>query len=110
MENQHEKWQKVIGRLRYNLNNDLRNGRMLMAPWSRAAHSMAKGWQIRMSRPPAKGNVKVTPRPTWKVFARLAAAILACKKNHAQKSPWYLWATRRASGGSRYIRKSKRTW
>ena len=105
-----QQWQRCANQLVNLLKADLRNGLMLKDPWSRAAHSMLNGWRIRLSRPPAKGNVKQTPRPTWLVFARLGVGILATKKNHANRNDWKLWASRRVTAGSRYIPKSKRNW
>jgi len=104
------KWRVAAADLLMRLRVDRYNGLMLAHPWSRAAHSMVAGWRIRLSQPPAKGNGRVTARPTWKVFARLAARIAAAMANHARRSDWRLWASRRVSGGSRYIPKSKRNW
>ena len=103
-------WQKCAGRLDNLLNADMRNARILKDPWSRAAHTMVNGWRIRLSRPPAKGNVKVAPRPTWEVFASRGVGILSSKKYHAKQSDWKLWASRRMTAGSRYIPKTKRDW
>jgi len=103
-------WRRAAGRMASRLKIDLGNGRMLHDPWSRAAHSMVQGWRIRLSRPPAKGNRRVAPRPTWKTFAQRGVGVLAPKKNHAAKCQWKLWANRRVTAGSRYISKSKRTW
>jgi len=105
-----QSWRAAAADMVMRLRVDLRNAQMLARPWSRAAHSMVQGWRIRLSRPPAKGNARVTARPTWTVFARLAVGILATKANHAKRSDWHLWATRRVTAGSRYIRKSKRSW
>jgi hypothetical protein len=85
-----------------------RSARVLADPWSRAAYSMAQGWRIRLSRPPLKNNVVTAARPTWQVFARLAAGIMAAKAHHAQRSDWKLWATRRVTAGTRYIPKKDR--
>ena len=104
------KWRAAAADMASRLRTDRHNGLMLAHPWSRAAHSMVAGWRIRLSQPPAKGNGRVTARPTWKVFARLAARIAAAMANHARRSDWRLWASRRVSGGSRYIPKSKRNW
>jgi hypothetical protein len=104
------KWRAAAADMVNRLGADRYNGLMLAHPWSRAAHSMVVGWRIRLSQPPAKGNARVVARPTWKVFARLAAKIAARTANRARKSDWYLWATRRVSGGHGYIRKSKRNW
>lgn len=103
-------WQRAASQMIRNFDGDVWNGRMLKNPWSRAAHSMVNGWRIRLSRPPAKGNARVTARPTWKVFARLAVGIVATKANHARRSDWHQWASRRVTAGSRYIPKNKRTW
>lgn len=103
-------WRRPAGQMIRNFGGDVWNGRTLTYPWSRAAHSMVNGWRIRLSRPPAKGNARVTPRPTWEVFARLAVGLVATKANHARRSDWHLWASRRVTAGSRYIPKSKRTW
>ena len=103
-------WRRAASRMASRLNADLYNARILRDPWSRAAHSMVQGWRIRLSRPPAKGNARVAPRPTWKVFAQRGVGILASKKNHARKSDWYLWASRRRAPGSRYIPKRDRSW
>ncbi|MEX0718368.1 MAG: hypothetical protein WD066_17365 [Planctomycetaceae bacterium] len=107
---QPERWRAAAGALVARLGVDYRNHRMLQDPWSRAAHSMVQGWRIRLSRPPAKGTGRRTPRPTWRVFARLAAGIAATRAHYARKSDWHLWANRRVTGGSRYIPKSRRTW
>lgn len=103
-------WRPVIPQLVSRLRTDMRNALMLADPWSRAAHSMVQGWAIRLSRPPAQGNARRLARPTWATFARLAAAIAATKANHARESAWRLWASRRVSGGSRYIPKRDRHW
>ena len=103
-------WRVAAADLLMRLRVDRYNGLMLAHPWSRAANSMVTGWRIRLSQPPAKGNGRVTARPTWMVFACLAARIAATTANHARRSDWYLWATRRVSGGSRYIPKRERTW
>ena len=103
-------WRCAAGQLASRLRADLANGVMLSAPWSRAAHSMVQGWRIRLSRPPAKGNASVAPRPTWKVFAQRAVGILTSKKSHARRSDWHLWASRRKAPGSRYIPKRDRRW
>jgi hypothetical protein len=103
-------WRTAAYDMANRLRADWYNGLMLACPWSRAAHSMVQGWRIRLSRPPAKGNARVTARPTWKVFARLAVGILATKANHAKRSDWHRWAAARVGGGSRYIPKSKRSW
>ena len=104
------KWRAAAADLLMRLRVDRYNGLMLADPWSRAADSMVTGWRIRLSHPPLKGNVRTAARPTWKVFARLAARIAAAMANHARRSDWRLWASRRVSGGSRYIPKSKRNW
>jgi len=104
------KWRAAAVDMANRLRTDRYNGLMLAHPWSRAANSMVTGWRIRLSQPPAKGNARVTARPTWEVFARLAAKIAARKAHHARRSDWYLWATRRVASGIRYIPKSKRTW
>jgi hypothetical protein len=105
------KWRAAAADMVNRLKADRYNGLMLAHPWSRAANSMVTGWRIRLSQPPAKGNARVTARPTWKVFARLAAKIAARMAYRARKSDWYLWATRRVAGhGIRYIPKSKRNW
>jgi len=98
-----EAWKKAASGLIRCLGADRYNDRMLGQPWSRSAHTMVQGWRIRLSRPPARGNAPVVKRPTWRVFARLAAGIAATMANHARRSDWHLWATRRISGGSRYI-------
>ncbi|NLW84467.1 MAG: hypothetical protein GXY41_08735 [Phycisphaerae bacterium] len=103
-------WQKSAAPLVSRLKTDRRNALILEDPWSRAIHSMVNGWRIRLSRPPAKGNAKESPRPTWLVFARRGVGILISKKNHANQSDWKLWATRRMTAGSRYIPKAKRSW
>jgi len=103
-------WRRSASGLISRLCTDRHNARILGNPWSRAAHSMVQGWRIRLSRPPAKGNSRVTARPTWRVFARLASGIAATKANHARRSDWHLWATRRVTAGSRYIPKGKRQW
>jgi len=103
-------WQKCATLLVWRLKTDRRNALILNDPWSRAIHSMVNGWRIRLSRPPAKGNTKESPRPTWLVFVRLGIGILLSKKSHARRSDWKLWATRRVSGGQRYIPKAKRIW
>ncbi len=103
-------WKARASELVSRLRTDHHNGLMLRDPWSRAAHCMVQGWRIRLSRPPAKGNARATPRPTWRVFARLAVGIAATRANHARRSDWHLWATRRVSAGSRYVPKRKRSW
>jgi hypothetical protein len=103
-------WRRVASKLVGRLAADKSNGLMLADPWSRAAHSMVQGWQIRLSRPPLKNNVRMTTRPTWEVFARLAVGILASKAWQARKSEWRLWASRRVSGGCRYTPKRDRRW
>ena len=103
-------WRASAGDLAMRLRVDRANGLMLANPWSRAAHCMVAGWRIRLSQPPLKGTVRTAARPTWKVFARLAVRIVAGKAIHARRSDWHLWATRRVSGGIRYIPKSKRNW
>jgi len=103
-------WRWPAGKLASRLRTDWRNARMLRDPWSRAAHSMVQGWRIRLSRPPANGDSPVAPRPTWKKFARLATGIAATRVSHARRTDWHLWATRRISGGSRYIPKARRKW
>ena len=104
------KWRAAAGDLAMRLRADRANGLKLADPWSRAADCMVVGWRIRLSQPPLKGNVRTAARPTWKVFARLAAGIAAKMANHARRSDWYLWATRRVASGIRYIPKSKRNW
>jgi len=108
--NEMDAWRRATGRLIGRWKTDLNNGRMLRDPWSRAAHSMVQAWRIRLSRPPAKGNARVAPRPTWKIFAQRGVGILASKKHHARKSDWQLWASRRRAPGSRYIPKRDRKW
>lgn len=103
-------WQRSVNGLISRLRTDRRNARILGDPWSRAAHSMVQGWRIRLSRSPAKGNSRVIARPTWRVFARLAMGIATTKANHARRSDWHLWATRRVTAGSRYIPKRTRKW
>jgi hypothetical protein len=103
-------WQRRAGQLVRLLKLDLHNGLMLKDRWGRSAHSMVNGWRIRLSRPPAKGNVKVAQRTTWKEFALRGTGILSTKKIRAKKSDWHLWATRRMTGGTRYIPKRKRSW
>jgi len=104
------KWRTAAADLVMRLSVDRYNGLMLAHPWSRAANSMVTGWRIRLSQPPLKGNARVAARPTWRVFARLAAKIAANMAKRARRSDWYLWATRRVASGIRYIPKSKRTW
>jgi hypothetical protein len=106
--NETNAWRRVARRMIGRWKVDLNNGRMLHDPWSRAAHSMVQAWRIRLSRPPAKGNARVAPRPTWTVFAQRGVGILASKKNHASRSDWHLWASRRRTPGSRYIPKRDR--
>ena len=108
--NRMDAWQRAAGQLIGRWKTDLYNGRMLRDPWSRAAHCMVQGWRIRLSRPPAKGNAIVAPRPTWKVFAQRGVGILVGKRHHALKTNWYLWASRRRAPGSRYIPKRDRNW
>ena len=108
--NEMKLWRRAAGHLASRLRTDLVNDLMRCDPWSMAAMSMVQGWRIRLSRPPAKGNRRVAARPTWRVFAQRGVAILVTKKNHAKRSAWHLWASRRVTAGSRYIRKSKRTW
>jgi len=103
-------WRRVAGRLVSRLRVDWSNSLMLHAPWSRAAHYMVQGWRIRLSRPPAKGNAPVAPRPTWREFARRGAGILARTKHRANISDWHRWAKNRVTAGSRYIPKGKRKW
>ncbi|MBL7133990.1 MAG: hypothetical protein ISS78_07830 [Phycisphaerae bacterium] len=102
-------WRAAACDMANRLRADWYNGLILAHPWSRAAHSMVQGWRIRLSRPPAKGNAHMTSRPTWRSFALLAAGIARTKANHARKSDWHLWATRRVTAGGRYIPKSKRS-
>jgi len=103
-------WRSAAGKLAARLGTDKNHAQAHRNPWWRAASSMVVGWGIRLSRPPAKGNMRVVEKPDWKSFARWAMGNLAMKANRARKSDWYLWATRRVSGGSRYIPKSKRDW
>lgn len=104
-------WRKMASKLVEWFSADYRNALILKHPWSRAAHSMVQGWGIRLSRQPAKGNARVvTDRPTWRVFARLAAGIAATKANHAKRNDWQRWVNNRVSCGSRYIPKDKRAW
>jgi len=105
-----EPWRAAALDMATRLRTDWHNGLMLAHPWSRAAHSMVQGWRIRLSRPPPKGNARVTARPTWKVFARLAVGILATKANHARRSDWHWWAAYRVTAGGRYIPKRDRNW
>ena len=103
-------WRRTVrhlaNRLRIDMGHDLRR----LAPWTMAALSMVNSWQIRLSRPPAKGNARVAPRPTWKVFAQRGTGLLTGKRRHAHKSDWHLWAGRRKAPGSRYIPKRNRKW
>jgi hypothetical protein len=108
--NRMDAWQRAAGQMIRRWSADLYNGRMLREPWSRAAHTMVQGWRIRLSRPPAKGNARVAPRPTWKVFAQRGAGILASKRHHALRTDWHLWASRRRAPGSRYIPTRDRNW
>ena len=103
-------WRAAACDMANRLRADWYNGLILAHPWSRAAHSMVQGWRIRLSRPPAKGNAPVAPRPTWREFARRGAGILASKKHRAGKSDWHRWAKNRRTAGSRYIPKGKRQW
>lgn len=104
----HTSWNRAAANLVARLGADKRNARILAAPWPRAAHSMVQGWGIRLSRPPATGKAQPAPRPTWRVFAQRATAVAQTRATHAQRSDWHLWATRRVSGGSRYIPKRNR--
>ena len=108
--NSTEHWRRQAGQLASRLKTDWKNGLMLRSRWPRAAHSMVQGWRIRISRPPAKGTQIAPPKETWKQFARSAMSVAATRASHAKRSDWHLWATRRVSGGSRYIPKAKRTW
>jgi hypothetical protein len=108
--NETNAWRRVAGEMASRLRTDMANDLRRLDPWAMAAVSMVNGWQIRLSRPPAKGNARVAPRPTWKVFAQRGVGILARKKNRACKSDWYLWASRRKAPGSRYIPKRDRRW
>lgn len=101
-------WRVIVPDLIQRLGVDWRNARILAHPWSRAAHSMVQGWRIRLSRPLAKGNARVTDRPTWQSFARLAVGIVAKMANRARQGDWHRWAKNRVSGGSRYIPKKDR--
>ena len=103
-------WRRSAGALVSRLRTDRHNSQLLRDPWSRAAHSMVNGWRIRLSRPPAKGNARVAPRPTWKEFARRGVGILASKRHYARKSDWRRWAQNRTTAGSRYIPKRERQW
>jgi hypothetical protein len=103
-------WRRMAPKLVGQLLADRRAATIARYPWPRAAHSMVQGWRIRLSRPPAKETAPVAGRATWKEFARWAAGVAATKASHARRSDWHLWATRRASGGSRYIPKGQRTW
>ena len=103
-------WRRSVPQLVSRLKTDRHNALMLADPWSRAAHSMVQGWRIRLSRPPAKGSARRLARPTWAEFARLAVSTAATKANHARESDWHLWASRRVSGGSRYVPKRDRHW
>ena len=103
-------WRAAAYDMANRLRADWYNGLMLVHPWSRAAHSMVVGWRIRLSQPPAKGNARVTARPTWRVFARLAVGILAAKARQARRSDWHWWAAYRVTAGSRYIPKGNRNW
>ena len=103
-------WRAAAYDMANRLRADWYNGLMLVHPWSRAAHSMVVGWRIRLSQPPAKGNARVTARPTWRVFARLAVGIAAVAANQARRSNWQWWAAYRVSGGIRYIPKRDRRW
>jgi hypothetical protein len=89
------------------LGTDARNGRMLADPWSRAAHSMSQGWRIRLSQKPP-GPRRETPRPTWKVFARLGVGILKTKASHAARTDWHRWAAARVVNPRRYVSKRQR--
>ena len=103
-------WRRAAGRMISRLRTDVANDLRRLDPWAMAAISMVEGWRIRLSRPPAKGNARIAPRPTWKAFARRGVGILASKKNHARRSDWHLWASRRRTPGSRYIPKRDRDW
>jgi len=103
-------WRRAAGRMASRLRTDMANDLRHLYPWAMAAISMVNGWQIRLSRPPATGNVRVAPRPTWKVFAQRGVGILASKKSHARRSEWHRWASRRRAPGSRYIPKRDRSW
>jgi len=81
-------WRRSASNLAKRLHTDWRNSRILHDPWSRIAHSMVQGWRIRLSRPPAKGNARVTDRPTWQVFARLAVGIVAKTASRARQNDW----------------------
>jgi hypothetical protein len=103
-------WQRAAGRMAGRLRTDMANDLRRLDPWAMAAISMVEGWRIRLSRPPAKGNARVAPRPTWKVFAQRGVGILASKNSHARRNDWHLWASRRRAPGSRYIPKRDRRW
>ncbi|MBN1341566.1 MAG: hypothetical protein JXQ73_02750 [Phycisphaerae bacterium] len=103
-------WRRAAGRMTSRLRTDMVNDLRRLDPWAMAAISMVNGWQIRLSRPPAKGNARVATRPTWRVFAQRSVGILAYKGHHARKSDWHLWASRRRAPGSRYIPKRDRSW
>jgi len=103
-------WRAAAADMVHRLWVDWYNGLMLAHPWSRAAHCMVQGWKIRLSQPPAKGNARTTPRPTWRVFALLAVKIALTVASHARRSDWHWWAAYRMSVGGLYIPKRNRNW
>jgi hypothetical protein len=102
-------WKRAATAMMQAFKADLRNGRMLADPWSRAAHSMVQSWRIRLSQPPTSPRPQRW-RPTWEVFAHLAAEIADAQADHALRSAWHRWAASRVTPTRRYVPKRKRTW
>jgi len=68
------------------------------------------GSRLANSAQPSAGEVDEADRVPADMEGVRATATAATRANHAGKSEWHLWATRRVSGGTRYIPKARRTW
>lgn len=95
-------WKQSVALMVGTANADLRNAQILGNPWTRAAHAMVVGWQIRLSQPEPAGRREIH-RQTWAHFATRAVKIRRAMASRATADPWRVWAGRRVRQPIRYV-------